>query len=82
MLPTLLPGQEVLALRRWRRVRVGDVVVVHVEGRGPDLLVKRCAARHGRSLELRGDNPAFSTDSRDFGPVPERNVRYLVWLDP
>jgi signal peptidase I len=81
MLPTLVPGEEVLALRRWRPVRVGDVVVFHVESVSSGLLVKRCVARHGGTIEVRGDNPSFSTDSRNFGLVPTRNVRYLVWLD-
>jgi len=29
-------------------------------------------------LDLRGDNPVFSTDSRTFGLVPSRHIRYLV----
>ncbi len=28
MAPTYLPGERLTALRRWRRVRIGDVVVV------------------------------------------------------
>ncbi len=79
MLPTYVPGERLVAVRRWRPVRVGDVVVV----RGPRdetyLLLKRCVERVGRTLVLRGDNPEFSTDSRDFGSVPVRDV---VWLIP
>ena len=35
-------------------------------------------ARVGTQLDLRGDNVAASTDSRDFGLVPSRDVAYIV----
>lgn len=78
MVPTYVPGERLTALRRWRRVRAGDVVVVR-DPRGPDRwLLKRCAGRVGTLLDLRGDNAAASTDSRDFGLVPSRDVIYIV----
>ena len=78
MAPTYAPGERLTALRRLRRVRVGDVVVVP-DPRAPQrLLLKRCVARSGRSLDLRGDNVAASTDSRDFGPVDEGSVRWVL----
>jgi len=78
MLPTYHEGTELLAVRRWRPVRVGEVVVA-VDPRDPQrFLLKRCVARQGRLLDLRGDNPVFSTDSRTFGLVPSRHIRYLV----
>jgi len=73
MLPTLEPGDRLL-VRRSRRPRIGDLVVVP-DPRDPALLlVKRVAARRGEHLELRGDNPMSSTDSRDFGAVPTTAV--------
>ena len=78
MVPTLVPGERVTALRPWRRVRVGDVVVLRDPRDVDRWIVKRCVARQGRLLEIRGDNPAASTDSRDFGLVRARAVRYLV----
>ena len=51
---------------------VGDVVAV-ADPRVPSrTLVKRVAAvdRAAGTLEVRGDDPDASTDSRDFGPVP------------
>ena len=78
MEPTYRDGDRLTAVRRWRRVRVGDVVVVP-DPRDPRRpLLKRCAARDARRLDLRGDNPSASTDSRDFGWVEERRVRWLV----
>ena len=78
MVPTYAPGETVTALRRWRRVRVGDVVVVPDPRDSDRILLKRCVGRRGRELELRGDNVEASTDSRHFGPVDERRVLYLV----
>ncbi|MBW4077310.1 MAG: S26 family signal peptidase [Acidobacteria bacterium] len=78
MVPTYLPGERLTALRRWRPVRVGDVVVVRDPREPSRWLLKRCVAREGSSLDLRGDNRAASTDSRDFGLVASREVVWLV----
>jgi len=76
MLPTFLPGETVTAVRRWRPVRVGEVVR---DPREPTRwLLKRCTEKSGRSLDLRGDNADASTDSRDFGVVSQREVKWLV----
>jgi hypothetical protein len=78
MTPTYVPGERLTALRRWRPVRPGDVVVFR-DPRQRDLwLLKRCVARVGAKLDLRGDNEWASTDSRDFGLVPSRDVPYIV----
>jgi nickel-type superoxide dismutase maturation protease len=78
MTPTFVPGERLTAVRRWRAVRTGDVVVVR-DPRGADRwLLKRCVAVDQRHLELRGDNPESSTDSRHFGPVDQRSVAYLI----
>jgi nickel-type superoxide dismutase maturation protease len=78
MAPTYLPGERLTALRRWRRVRPGDVVVVR-DPRGVDRwLLKRCVARFGSRLDLRGDNSSASTDSREFGLVPSQEVGWIV----
>jgi len=78
MVPAYRPGARLTAVRRWRRVRAGDVVIVR-DPRDPSRwLLKRCARRVGDQLELRGDNAGSSTDSRDFGPVPVRAVKWIV----
>ena len=78
MLPTYTPGDVLTAIRKWRRVRVGDVVVVR-DPRDPSRwLIKRCVARRGSMVDVRGDNEGASTDSREFGLVNSKNVRYLV----
>ncbi|MHB8329848.1 MAG: nickel-type superoxide dismutase maturation protease [Acidimicrobiales bacterium] len=77
MLPTLRPGDRLLAVR-WGRARVGDLVVVADPRHGGRLLVKRVTAVGAGHLELSGDNPAASTDSRSFGPVGLGAVRGRV----
>ncbi len=42
------------------------------------MILKRCVARDGRNLDLRGDNAGASTDSREFGLVSGRDVRWIV----
>ncbi|MHB8681506.1 MAG: nickel-type superoxide dismutase maturation protease [Acidimicrobiales bacterium] len=74
MLPTLEPGDRLL-FRRRRRVRVGDLVAVPDPRSAGRLLVKRVHACGDGFVEVRGDNPAASTDSRAFGLVPRTAVR-------
>jgi signal peptidase I len=78
MEPTYLPGERLTAFRRWRRVRLGDVVVVRDPRNPSRWLLKRCVERVGTLLDLRGDNAKASTDSRDFGLVPSRDAIYIV----
>jgi nickel-type superoxide dismutase maturation protease len=74
MVPTLLPGDRLL-VRRTRRVRLGDLVVVP-DPRDPDrVVVKRAAAVGAGRVEVAGDNPAASTDSREFGSVPRSSIQ-------
>ena len=69
MSPALEPGDRLLVGRR-RRYRRGQVVAVRDPRRPSLVMVKRVAAVGvGGDLELRGDNPGSSTDSRTFGPV-------------
>lgn len=79
MLPALRPGEVVLVVpARLRRPRPGDVVVV-IDPREPELAtVKRAVRWTDDGLVVHGDNPAASTDSRIFGPVPAELVRATV----
>jgi nickel-type superoxide dismutase maturation protease len=79
MMPTLQPGQRITAARPWRRIRVGDIVALRNPTRPDEWIVKRCCATTRDTVDLRGDNEENSTDSRDFGVVARRDVRWLVW---
>jgi nickel-type superoxide dismutase maturation protease len=84
MAPTLQPGDRLAVVvlpGRWP-LRLGDLVALRdprrpeTEGRlAPGrLLVKRVTALGPSGLEVRGDAPEASTDSRQFGPVPRGAV--------
>ena len=78
MVPSFVPGERITAVRRWRQVRVDDVVVIRDPREKGRMILKRCVARDGRNLDLRGDNAGASTDSREFGLVSGRDVRWIV----
>jgi nickel-type superoxide dismutase maturation protease len=83
MAPTLLPGEWLVVERRTfarRPPRVGEVVLA-ADPRDPDReLIKRVSAVDHQSgtLELRGDAPDSSTDSRAFGTLPIGGVTWRV----
>ena len=84
MEPALRDGDRVLVSRLvyWLRPpRPGDVGLARVAAVPGGLTVKRVVALcdDGR-LVLQGDNLAFSTDSRHFGPVPRHAVLGRVWF--
>ena len=79
MRPALEPGDWAIAVRS-RRIHEGDVVVVERPDRPGLEIVKRAARADGEGWFVLGDNPAASTDSRHFGPVPASAVRGRVRL--
>jgi nickel-type superoxide dismutase maturation protease len=81
MAPSLLPGDRLLVeshTYQSRRPRPGEVVLA-ADPRNPDReLTKRVAAvdPDAAAAELRGDAPAASTDSREFGAVPLSEIQW------
>jgi nickel-type superoxide dismutase maturation protease len=76
MRPTLDPGDKLLILRLpLRPARPGSLVALH-DPREPAAraLVKRVSGLGIDGVEVRGDNPVASTDSRSFGPVAPKLV--------
>lgn len=73
MAPGLLPGDRLL-VSALASLRPGDVVALRDPRDPRRVLVKRVASIDDRArlLVVRGDNPAASTDSREFGPVALR----------
>ncbi len=82
MQPALEPGDWVLVDERaYRRKlpRRGHIVVAPDPREPERRLVKRVAGVDlHRQVQLLGDNPDESTDSRHFGPVPANTVRGRV----
>lgn len=79
MLPGYQPGDTLVG---WcwfwpARLRTGQIVVARQAGRP---VVKRLAGRQAGGWDVRGDNPVVSTDSRQLGPVPSKDVLAVVIL--
>jgi len=53
---------------------VGDVVLARHPHEPERRVIKRVAAVSEAGIELRGDNPDLSADSRDYGPVERSAV--------
>jgi nickel-type superoxide dismutase maturation protease len=85
MEPTLRAGDRLLTLpaRRWM-LRPGQVVVVRAPGGGDHLVVKRLVDLELGTVEVLGDEPDASTDSRTWGRLPLAAVRRIAvarWPD-
>lgn len=81
MAPTLLPGDRLLVeslTYRRRPPRSGEVVIARDPREPSRELIKRVAGVSGSLLDLRGDAPSTSTDSRSFGAIAVRDVRWRV----
>jgi nickel-type superoxide dismutase maturation protease len=81
MAPSLLPGDRLLVEARSyqrRAPRPGEVVLAADPRESDRELIKRVAAIDdaGAAVDLRGDAPDESTDSRDFGAVPLSAIRW------
>jgi nickel-type superoxide dismutase maturation protease len=73
MEPTLEPGDRLVVITS-ARLRSGQVVAVADPRGSGRLLVKRVESVRDGEVELLGDNPAASTDSRHFGAVRNDQV--------
>ena len=81
MVPALRHGEQVLVW--WGRrpaPRTGDVVLVDLPGERGLGIKRLVAVEPSGALRLAGDNPAGSTDSRQFGAVPLAAMRGRVVL--
>jgi nickel-type superoxide dismutase maturation protease len=85
MEPTLWPGDRLLTVPAiGRALRAGDVVVVADPADSQHRLVKRIRGVGGGTVDVRGDAPDRSTDSRAWGRLPVHAVRRVAvarWPD-
>jgi signal peptidase I len=63
---------------RRRLIRPGTLVVLSEPGLREHLIIKRITGITPDGVEVVGDDPGWSIDSRTFGTVPHRDVRRLV----
>ena len=81
MVPSLLPGDRLLAVRV-TSAPPGALVVVADPRLPLRKLVKRVVAADDQGLVVQGDNAVASTDSRAFGPVPSVWARVVYRYHP
>jgi len=76
MEPTFSDGDWLLVRRLRRPPQAGELVVVTDPGEPSRLLLKRVRAVAPEGLTVQGDHPdpAASTDSRQYGPIPAAAV--------
>jgi nickel-type superoxide dismutase maturation protease len=70
MSPTLKPGQYLISWNWFLNLKVGDLVVLKKER----LMVKRAQKLRANEVFVVGDNPAQSTDSRQFGWISKDQI--------
>jgi nickel-type superoxide dismutase maturation protease len=75
MLPAFAHGKIVLGVRFGRQPKVGDVVIARHHRLE---IIKRIDQIHNGQVYLLGDNPAESTDSRQFGWLPLGAIAAVV----
>jgi len=63
---------------RRRLVRPGGLVVLSEPGHAAHLIIKRVTAVTSEGVDVVGDDPGWSIDSRTFGTVPHRKVRRIA----
>ncbi len=63
---------------RRRLVRPGSMVVLSEPGDRDHRIIKRATTVTPEGVDVVGDDPGWSIDSRTFGTVPHRDVRRLV----
>jgi phage repressor protein C with HTH and peptisase S24 domain len=83
MVPALRHGDVVLAVRRGRPARPGDVVLGRFRAEPGLLVIKRVVRVEGTGFWLEGDNRLVTDDSRRYGVADvEARVlfRYWPWL--
>jgi phage repressor protein C with HTH and peptisase S24 domain len=76
MLPTLVPGKVIIAIRS-NKLSQGNIVVLRHNGLEK---IKRISKLESGRVFLLGDNPAQSTDSRSFGWLNISAVKgKIIW---
>jgi nickel-type superoxide dismutase maturation protease len=73
MEPAVKEGDYLIVSRWYRRLRVGDIVVLRHPTKNISI-VKRISTVSSNSVHVIGDNKEFSEDSRKFGSLDMERV--------
>ena len=74
MTPTISSG-EAVQVQRVEKYAIGDIVLAdHPYKKGLRILTRVARIEHDGALQLIGDNPAESTDSRTFGAISIESI--------
>lgn len=77
MLPVLPPGTLVWGLGWYKRLKPGDVVIFHHNGKEK---IKRIDKLDDAWIYVVGDHEVASTDSRQFGWLPREAIKAkVIW---
>ncbi len=77
MSPRLTPGQIVIAINSFRKIKAGEVFIFRHDGKEKIKRVERTI--HNRIFFI-GDNLSYSSDSRQFGWIRRAQViAKVVW---
>lgn len=77
MSPNLAPGQLVIAIRRFKRIKAGEVFIFSHDGKEK---IKRVERTELGQVFFIGDNLAYSSDSRHFGWILQAQIKAkVIW---
>ena len=77
LFPLLQDGQRVFCVKlfSFSKLKISDIVVFEKEPHG--LMIKQIKSIDKEAYFLQGTDP-FSIDSRDFGMIEKKDIRYKV----
>jgi signal peptidase I len=75
MMPTYKTGDVLIGFKWSKRLKPGLVVVAQTPER---IVIKRIKRIGQDSVWLEGDNPDFSSDSRNFGPLAKKVIQAVI----
>ena len=76
MVPTLPPGTIVYAIRWFKGIKPGRVIIFHRDNRE---VIKRIDHTNSAGVYVLGDHPETSTDSRHYGVIQSESIEGVVF---
>ena len=70
MLPSYTPRSFIIGIKA-KKIKIGDVVIANLNSRN---VLKRITRIKDSMIYIEGDNPDYSTDSRQHGPIYRADI--------